>query len=305
MALHELRRYHPEMSIIQHLAPGYLFIQADVSFDQLTLPWRHKLPIYLHHLFPVHQVRSIRPADLTSLQQAIQTFAPPAAAIQIRSTEDDLIASRMQQLFPIVEPTGQVVSVLLTRSQAYMGVSWGTQNISRWAGGQAPITQAVSNRAGYKLLEALDAFAIRLRPGEQALDLGAAPGAWTTILRERGLKVTAIAPAPLYPWLRLDPQVDHQPMLAEEFLEQCQTTFDLIVNDMVLDAQDSARLMVEYATHLRSEGIAIMSLKLRERHQVRVIDHALRLLRKTYKIIQIRQLISNKKEVTLFLRRKD
>jgi 23S rRNA (cytidine2498-2'-O)-methyltransferase len=187
---------------------------------------------------------------------------------------------------------------------AYLGVSWATQNLSSWAGGQIPITEPVSNRAGYKLLEALDVFSIRLREGDLALDLGASPGAWTTLLRRRGLCVTAVGPLPLYPWLAYDEGVVHEPMLAEEYLSQCQTTFDLIVNDMKLDTQDSARLMVEYARHLRSQGIAIMTLKLRDRNRQRIMDHALRILRQAYKVIRVRQLVSNRNEVTLFLRRK-
>jgi 23S rRNA (cytidine2498-2'-O)-methyltransferase len=167
-----------------------------------------------------------------------------------------------------------------------------------------PITEPVSNRAGYKLLDALDAFSIRLRQGDHALDLGAAPGAWTTLLRRRGLRVTAVSPAVLYPWLTYDEDVIYEPLLAEEFLERCQTTFDLVVNDMMLDAQDSARLMVDYARHLRPEGIAIMTLKLRDNNRQRVMDHSFRILRKAYKIIRVRQLVSNSHEVTLFLRRK-
>ena len=76
------------------------------------------------------------------------------------------------------------------------------------------------------------------------------------------------------------------------------------MEDMKMDAQDSARLMVAYADYLRENGIAIMTLKLRMRRTVRVLDHTYRILRKTYKIIQVRQLVSNKKEVTLFLRRR-
>jgi spermidine synthase len=93
-------------------------------------------------------------------------------------------------------------------------------------------------------------------------------------------------------------------MLAHEYLEQCHTTFDLIVNDMKLDTQDSARLMVEYARCLRPQGIAIMTLKLRDHNRQRIMDHAFRILRRAYKIIHVRQLVSNRNEVTLFLRRK-
>ncbi len=210
---------------------------------------------------------------------------------------------------PAKTPTGQVLSVLVAGSRtdlrAYLGVSRAAENISPWVGGQIPITEAVSNRAGYKLLEALATFAIRLRQGDHALDLGAAPGAWTTLLRRRGMEVTAIAPTPLYPWLAFDPGVHYQPMTAEAYLGQCQTVFDLIVNDMKMDAQPSARLMVDYADQLRREGIALMTLKLRKTNQQRVMDHAFRILRKRYKVLRVRQLVSNRQEVTLFLRRKE
>ena len=93
-------------------------------------------------------------------------------------------------------------------------------------------------------------------------------------------------------------------MRAEDFLSRCSNIFDLLVNDMYLDPRDSARLMVDYSERLRAEGIAITTLKLRGQHQERLMDHAFRLLRKAYKIIRVRQLVSNRKEVTLFLRRK-
>ncbi len=310
-ALNEVRRSHPHLTLVESLAPGYLLLQAPYSFDKLTRPWRHNLPVYLHHLFPVHAVVALDGSqnDWTLLQQAIREIAPSDSIIQLRSAIETDLSYPVSEIIPSrCTPQGRIVSVLVvpdsSRYRVYLGVSWATQNLSPWAGGQIPITEAVSNRAGYKLLEALDAFAIRLRKGDLALDLGAAPGAWTTILRRRGLFVTAVAPAPLYPWLAHDTGVRYHPMLAEEFVNQCQTTFDLIVNDMKLDVQDSAQLMIDYARHLRPEGIAIMTLKLRQRNRQRVMDHNFRILRQAYKIIRVRQLVSNRNEVTLFLRRK-
>ena len=63
--------------------------------------------------------------------------------------------------------------------------------------------------------------------------------------------------------------------------------------------------MDAYATHLRPQGLALMTLKLRMWQRRRVMDHSYRILRHCYKIIRVRQLVSNRKEVTLFLRRKD
>jgi len=321
--MREMRRQRPDVHVLRQIAPGYLFLEAEGSFDHLTAPWRHRLPIYLHHLFPVHTRISIPsfPNDLTEVQTAIQHIAPPNAVVQVRNILGD---ERLPYPYVPVEmmhslnrkataistriPSGRIVSVLLAcegdTPQAYLGVSWAAQNLSPWAGGQIPITECVPNRAGYKLLEALAAFETRLRPGDHALDLGAAPGAWTTLLRRRGMRVTAVAPAPLYPWLTYDHEVEHVHELAEDYLTHCQMTFDLIVNDMKLDVQDSAQLMVDYARHLRPEGIAIMTLKLRGRSRRSVTDHGLRILRKSYKILRIRQLVSNRLEVTLFLRRK-
>src|SRR5262249_4389700 len=125
------------------------------------------------------------------------------------------------------------------------GISWASQNLSAFASGRPHFDEPVPNRAGLKLLEALSAFNIHLRRGDHALDLGAAPGAWTEVLRRRGLMITAVAPATMYDWLQTDPCVQHFHMTAEAYLPQCATTFDLIVNDMKLDPQDSAHLMVE------------------------------------------------------------
>jgi 23S rRNA (cytidine2498-2'-O)-methyltransferase len=320
LALNEMRRCHPQASVLQHIAPSCIFLQAPCSFDQLTHPWRHQLPIYLHHLFPVQMVLPLEAtlADLSYLKQAVQEIMSQDTIIQVRSiveTEMPYTVVQVQRLLnenrsanSISRPTGRVLSLLIAAVEnelrAYLGVSWASQNLSPWPGGQIPITEPVSNRAGYKLLEALSCFAIYLRRGDYALDLGAAPGAWTTLLRRRNLQVTAVAPTALYPWLMFDSGVTYEPMRAEDYLSCCQTTFDLIVNDMKLDAQDSARLMVDYAQHLRREGIAIMTVKLRMRNEQRVMDHTFRILRRAYKIIRVRQLVSNQQEVTLFLRRK-
>lgn len=259
LALNELRRCRPQITVSHHIAPGYAFLQAPCSFGNLTSPWRRRLPIYLHHLFPVHSVVSLDATanDLAKLKQITHKIAPSRAAVQVRiAVEIELPYSLQEiehclngkQVSPSIHPpAGRILSILIAQQrtglQAYVGISWANQNLSPWTGGQIPITEPVSNRAGYKLLDALDAFSIRLREGDHALDLGAAPGAWTTLLRRRGLRVTAVAPAPLYPWLAYDADVIYESMRAEDFLNRCQTTFDLIVNDMMLDGQDSARML--------------------------------------------------------------
>lgn len=320
MALNEVRRNHPETSLLQLLSPHHLLLQTATSFNSFTAPWRQRLPIYLHHAFPLRETLPLTGTadDLPQMAQTGQSIAAKEATLQVRiaverplpySTANIEFAIRGVRVIPSPQaPSGSILSVLVSENEsglnAYFGISYAEQNISPWAGGELPVLEPVSNRAGYKLLEALTTFEIHLKRGEHALDLGAAPGAWTTLLRRRGMRVTAVAPTPMYPWLRFDPDVSYYPMLAEDFLDCCPTTFDLIVNDMWLDVRDSARLMLAYSRHLRAEGIALMTLKLHGRNTQRSMDHAYRILRKAYKIIRVRQLVSNRKEVTLFLRRK-
>ncbi len=158
------------------------------------------------------------------------------------------------------------------------------------------------SRAEFKLLEALEVFQLVLPPRGVALDLGASPGGWTRVLRQLGQYVTAVDPGALDPRLAGDPQVRHKRMTAEEFLRSEPEAFDLIVNDMRMDARDSARLMGSYAPLLRRHGYALMTLKLPESNQERILEHAFKLLRQSYRVEGARQLFHNRSEVTVWLR---
>jgi 23S rRNA (cytidine2498-2'-O)-methyltransferase len=313
LALNELRRQHPRVTLLKQVSPKHLLLNVPGTFDSLTRPWRNQLPIYLHHLFPVHRTLSLTATsrDFECLRKHAQSLCQADFSVQVSVIGScSYTAIDLEQAILPLQATShtinteRVLSLLVVNTCCYIGISWASQNLSPFASGKPLFHEPVPNRAGLKLLEALAAFDIRLRPGDHALDLGAAPGAWTEILQRRGLCVTAVAPLAMYDWLQTNPNVRAFYITAEEYLSHCDTTYELLLNDMILDPQDSARLMVKYASHLRPQGIALMTLKLRLRNPRRVMDHAFRILRKAYKIIRVRQLVSNRKEVTLFLRRK-
>jgi 23S rRNA (cytidine2498-2'-O)-methyltransferase len=157
------------------------------------------------------------------------------------------------------------------------------------------------SRAEFKLLEALETFKIELPPRGRALDLGAAPGGWTRVLRQKEQYVTAVDPAWLHPSLQTDKGVRHLRLTAEDYLAQYPDTYDVIVNDMRLDARDSARMMVEYGRYLYPHGLALITLKLPERKYRSALDHGLNILRQGYTIAGARQLFHNRSEVTVYL----
>lgn len=312
-ALNELRRQHPDVTLLERVTPQHLRLKTPYTFQHLVRPWRHQLPIYLHHLFPLQRAISLSGSadDFPLLRRHAQALCRDKPVVRVR-IEGDYAYSPVtieQSLAPGQSRAqrngrGDTLFLLVTGGVGYMGVVSEADRLAGASFGIPQFDEPVPNRAGLKLLEALTTFGITPRPGECALDLGAAPGAWTEILRRRGMRITAVAPRSMYDWLQGDPQVRSFFLTAEEYLAQCDTTYDLLLNDMKLDAQDSARLMVDYAAHLRPQGIAIMTLKLRLRDPHRVMDHAYRLLRKAYQIVRVRHLASNRKEVTLYLRRK-
>ena len=67
--------------------------------------------------------------------------------------------------------------------------------------------------------------------------MGAAPGGWTRVLRQHGLKVTAVDPAELDPRLRTDRGVTRVRKTIQEYLPGA-PRFDVIVNDMRMDAPE-------------------------------------------------------------------
>ncbi len=314
LALNELRRRHPQLTCDQQLSHQLLLVTNPGSFGNLVHPWKHTPPIYLHHLHPVHHTLDLTgsPEDFTNLRAAAKALSHDDVVVQSRvvgqypysATTVNHSINPPQALSDNHTPTGRVLSITIDGQCAYMGISWAGQNLSPFTGGVILRPESVPNRAGYKLLEALHTFDIRLRAGSKALDLGAAPGAWTEILRRRGVHVTAVAPQAMYGWLQADPNVEPVFATAEDYLERCDTAFDILLNDMKLDAQDSAQLMVAYAGHLNAHGFAIMTLKLRLRDPRRLMDHAFRILRRAYRIVYVRQMVSNRKEVTLYLRPK-
>jgi 23S rRNA (cytidine2498-2'-O)-methyltransferase len=189
-------------------------------------------------------------------------------------------------------------------AHALIGLSRAEQNLSDWAGGMRRFAREPGqvSRAEFKLLEALELFSIPVREHGVALDLGAAPGGWTRVLRSLGQYVTAVDPAELDPRVAGESGVRHKHMTADEYLRMGPDQFDLIVNDMRMDARESARVMLAYAPFLYRHGYAIMTLKLPEEQREPVIEQALKLLRGAYDIVGARQLFHNRSEITVALR---
>jgi 23S rRNA (cytidine2498-2'-O)-methyltransferase len=333
-ALHELQRFDNDLRCETLLAPD---IALCTSGDLVSLVGRtvEERPIFVRHLAPVQAVISLynNEQDVGALAVAIAEL--PAFAmlergqrfsVQTRFAQaSDQGASikraygsgylNQQLASAFAEETGAVesikkpqvvVSVLCADLQAYSGISLARDNLSDWPGGMrhyAQLPEQIS-RAEFKLLEALETFGVSLPDSGDALDLGAAPGGWTRLLRDAGMRVVAVDPARLD--ARLGGRLEHYRGYAEDYIEEAvakRKKFDVITNDMRMDAREAARLLVQAKSCLRPDGFIISTLKLPHAainiDPSRNLNEALRLLEKHFAVVQARQLFHNRQEVTV------
>ena len=326
LALEELRRVCPGAAAVARPEPGVLVCAADSGFGDIAAKWQAGPPVFTRHICPVDTTVAVSGAadvDLAALEKAcremcagrlagnlsfsVQTRTFGAVALKPFDVNTRL-ATAITELSGAsldVRNPSQVVSVVLAGSKGWLGLSTAEQNLSNWAGGARRFAREDGqlSRSEFKLLEALEVFKLSLPKSGTALDLGAAPGGWTRVLRRAGLQVTAVDPAELDQSLAADPGVRHERTTAERYLQGSHPTrFDCIVNDMRQDARDSARTMVRYAPLLAPEGVALMTCKLPHAGRLPTLEQALAILAAGYRGAGARHLFHNRSEVTVCLR---
>jgi len=339
-ALDELKRLDQRLTSIEVLNPGIALCAASDVATLMRLASKTR-PIFVRHLAPAQGVISLSNterdigklalavANLPAFQQLERGvhFAVQTRLLQTRESHIDrpYTSGQLNQALAeaIAEETGAVesikkpqviVSLLCTSEHGYLGISTSEENLSDWPGGMRHFAQTPEqiSRAEFKLLEALEVFGVTLPARGHALDLGAAPGGWTRLLLKAGLHVVAVDPAQLDPRLVAprfivgEPRLEHYRGYAETYLEDAlkqRRRFDVITNDMRMDARQAVRLLVQARQCLRTDGFVISTLKLphttREIDPLKMLKEALGLLHRHYGIVQARQLFHNRQEVTV------
>lgn len=300
------------------IAPGVAVTESYV---------RPILPIFLRHVHPAQEMIRLSGElrDIGALSAAVKRLLPlldreKTFSVQTRILEGYEIAYKPfdvnSALSGIAEREGlrldvrapqQIVSVTVTQDTGYLGVSTPEENLSAWTGGMRRFRREPEqvSRAEFKLLEALETFGLSLPAEGTALDLGAAPGGWTRVLRMKGLRVIAVDPALLDPRVAADPGVTHRRKLAQAFFRDPEPC-DVMVNDMRMDCLESSRLMNEGAGVLKDGGLGVLTLKLTENSAEwpRRARQAEAILREKYVVLGMRQLFHNRDEVTVALKKR-
>jgi 23S rRNA (cytidine2498-2'-O)-methyltransferase len=319
----EVRSIDPGARLLEWLAPGVGWLELEMDWDVLAARFRERPPIFSRHVCPVQASIPLTQgmSDLDDLAKASGGFIPRLDVTQTFSVQTRLLGNGWpyarydvnQKLSTVFAERGapldvrrpeQVFSIVLTPAQGHLGLSRAADNLSDWAGGARRFKREEGqiSRAEFKLLEAIELFGLRLPAEGLALDLGAAPGGWTRILLKGAMSVVAVDPGELDRRVVADPAVRHVRQTAQRYLRTADERFDVILNDMRMDARDSARIMVSVSDKLREGSWALVTLKLPRKGLVELAALALELMRKQYEVIGARQLFHNRNEITVALR---
>lgn len=210
-----------------------------------------------------------------------------------------------------IDADGPVVHVFLVTGQsAFVGLS-DPANGSPWWGGipRLKLPARAPSRSVLKLDEAFGLFlhpderALWLAAGRRAVDLGAAPGGWTWLLAERGLRVVAVDNADLAPQLVGHPHLTH--VRADGFSYRPRGTVDWLVCDMVERPHRIARLAGDWLARGRCRHV-VVNLKLpMKKRWAALRDHlvTIRAALPPEGRLSARQLYHDREEVTVFATR--
>jgi 23S rRNA (cytidine2498-2'-O)-methyltransferase len=334
-ALAELKTIDKRLSLVEDLIPGIVLCGApDIAQFMKIVSNTH--PIFVRHIAPVQAIIDLNNTEQDIGELALAILQLPGFSqlergvhfsVQTRLIQTD--TARTKRAYSggminkalaeaLAEETGAiedikkpqvVISLLCTHNQGYIGISTPEDNLSSWPGGARHYAQTEEqiSRAEFKLLEALEVFGVILPTQGSALDLGAAPGGWTRLLLDAGLNVIAVDPAKLDPKLSNQKRLEHYRGYAENYIDEAvrrHKRFDVIVNDMRMDARDAARLLTQASRCLRAnDGFVISVFKLphatQEINPLATLKEALNILKKSYGIVQAHQLFHNRQEVTV------
>ena len=168
------------------------------------------------------------------------------------------------------------------------------------------------SRSTLKLAEAIEVFMDRseqkrlLRPGMQAVDLGAAPGGWTWQMVQRGIRVTAVDNGPMKGVMSKHPLVQH--LRQDGFKYVPARAVDWLLCDMVEQPSKVATLIGTWFVAGLTKH-AIFNLKLPMKQRVAALESALGGIRTrldqegiNYRMLA-KQLYHDREEVTVFITR--
>jgi len=325
ISLQEILNTDASLKFITWVDSGAGLLEYPGTFAEFSALIREKRLIFVRHIFPSEYIipyidveKQTQTGELIFIQDFILRMDKRKNfSVQIRAADDDKLyklSEIKQKISDYFKSEGfienkrypeQIISIFISNDSAYTGLSGAEENLSIWSGGMRhySIREDMISRAEFKLMEALETYPINFRKGGVALDLGAAPGGWTKVLLENGVRVVAVDPVQLSPVLRANKNVEFYNGRAHDYIKKSNKMFDLIVNDMSMNIMASISFMLSLKKRLHDKGYIIITFKLTKHDRLNKIKEGISLLCKDFNIVFIKQLFHNRSEITVILQK--
>lgn len=322
-AQEELRRLFGSVKATM-LVPGEVFVVTlQHRSEDILSAISSQEPVFLRHVFPVQWESGLAGSgEMTWLDDLVKFLSKDnivhgsKVAIQTRKSEHscwtdsaadlkEVIQSGLTDLNAdfVVRDADWIISVFAAKESVFASISRPADNISDWNGGAIRFQREEGqiSRAKFKLLEAEAVFGIDFSAYREALDIGAAPGGWTSFLLERGMKVTAVDPAKMHPSLMSLPNLTYLRKNADS-VKFRDSQFDLLVCDMSWNPKLTARLVADLLYSLVPGGTVIVTVKLLSKKPMALIQEVIETFTEARLQIQrAKQLFHNRDEITLYM----
>ncbi|MDF2840173.1 MAG: ribosomal methyltransferase RrmJ/FtsJ [Clostridia bacterium] len=323
-ALEEAREVDKTLKILQNYGNGILLAATSMEREDFNNALVNKKPVFIRHVSAFDAVGEIN-ENMTTQEIAAMIMKyinnikkNSRIAVQIRKAkgeyyfnpidlkgEIDKILVELGAEAEIKEPE-YIISILLDETNCYIGMSPSDLNISSWSGGMIHFKKedADISRAKYKLMEAIGVFHLDLSKVHNALDLGAAPGGWTSVLLEKKIAVTAVDTGDMDKRLNEYHNFTYIKSNASE-LDLPENSFDLLTSDVSWNAKNTAVMVNKAARFLIDGSYAIITVKLMGDKIRRTIKEVKEIYQEVFDIEATKQLFHNRDEVTLLLRKRN
>jgi 23S rRNA (cytidine2498-2'-O)-methyltransferase len=321
--LSELQELDAGAKAVKLLDNGIAIIESKLEQAVFTETVKKGKPVFIRHMHGVDQIVALEgngPQKAADAAAGYKDRILPGqrVAVQVRKGSGDYeyspmdiknavdtVLSDVTGAVPEVKEPEQIISILLCDGKGYMGLGRRSDNISAWSGGMVHYRKSVNDvsRAKFKLMEAIEVFQLEMGDFRTALDLGAAPGGWTSVLLEHGLQVTAVDTGDMDERLLKHPGLTFIKTNAAE-LKLEGSSFDLLTSDISWNPKNTARLINTASQYLKEGGSAVVTLKLMGEKARKTIKEVLSIYKEVFEVLRVKQLFHNRDEVTLYLRKR-
>ena len=323
-ALNELKAVDLKSKIVENFSNGILIVEPTIGKKEFGEAIVELQPIFIKHINAIDFMVGIseisdKDAAENVLSQYKGLILPgEKVAVQVRKGNgefalspfeyktviDSALVETLEAISEIKEPE-KIISVFLNNDAAYVGLGTPQDNMSKWSGGMVHYKKEDTDisRAKYKLMEAIQVFGIDMSKIKTAIDLGAAPGGWTSVLLEYGIKVLAVDTGDMHESLRKDPNFSFAKINVAD-LSIANGSFDLLTSDVSWNPINTAKMLIDKLEILNEGGIAVVTIKLMTDKVLKTINEVKKIYGTAFDIIAAKQLFHNRDEITLYMKKK-